>query len=635
MKKLSLFFGTCILLVAFSALSAPAFADHIIEADCDGDPYDNSFALHGLEITAIDSDLAGEVSGINGRAAACGTTLHNSFFNCGVSPIGQDTLNNNANVETAPGVEINELDPATNPDLEVGDFVGYAVVNVASCLASFLAGIHENIGSEMRVDSLDECERENRDMVGGPKPGTVITCYKGVDVTSAVSLGHNWNWTTLHNGRNTLTIGPFHPAIGSAGITKIQTFTLCGYVGTSSDNTVPCRNDSSRPWMQKNGDASAPDCRGGAGPEGIYTGTVTNNRGDESPAATACVSLRKVDPDCDGTPYNNDFTINRFAVDTPLNHSADAYSKLVSSFLVCGTALGSGNSNNGSDTLIDHIDFMNALGSNTKNTLGYQPIGSFAGRIEGSVAYHDNDHNPVIEGTTATLRVDPLDLRFLDWPMTSNDDCNREAEDGLVGNNVGTTGEWIPGRPASVIFVCLRADGVTDSGLVWHSWVWEIISAELESPGGNAGATGGRRIITMGPIHMQGDSTAERPAGFTNISEFSICGNVGAVGGTGCGSYRDGDDKLHKNGDSSDPDCSNGNGIFTVRATMKNGDKTTPLIPINGSPISDCVVWTDGRGGDYTDCVFSTKATCGEVRKPKLGGKRLKSGSGGRIGDRR
>ena len=611
MRKLSFFVTGCIATVALLGFSVPAYA--LVDPDCDGEPHNNTPALHDVSVTNTvgDSNVEHAVAGLEGHGLACGTDISDNY-------VGVDTQYVRTDIETPLGVGVNDATGMTD-----GRYVGTANVNVASFLGG-AAGVIEDVPAVLRIDQDS----------GTDCPVEALACFRG-DTEHFLLEGHAWIWLTEDSGRYTLTIGEFYNDLSGepSGLTHINSFVVCGYAGTVEGRE--CGTDP-QSWLIANGDQStvpSPDCSNG---NGIFTITATMRNDFTTDPVDVCVPWVpevKVDQDCDGTPYNNDFTINRFAVDTPDNHSVGAYADLTSSFLVCGTALISGNSDNGSDTLVDHIDFMNALGSYSTNTLGYQPVGSYAGKIEGRVAYHDNDRNPVIENTTATLKVDPLDLRFLDWPMPSNDDCNREAEDGLVGNNVGTTGEWLPGRPSSVIFVCLRADGVTDSGLQWHGWVWEIISAELESPEPDRGPTGGRRILTMGPVHMRGDGTAERSAGLTDISEFTICGDVGDVGSNACGSYRNGDDKLHRNGDASEPDCSNGNGIFAVRATMKNGDKTTPLIPTAGDPISDCVVWTNGRSGSDRDCSTSTSTTCDDQDKPELGGKR-RGRDGGTTGGR-
>ena len=297
MRKLTLFIATCTALVAFGSLSAPAFADHLIERDCDGDPYSNNFAVNGFGFTFTDNREL-KVAGLNGSGVSCGTIMHNSFSDCGPSgqnpPQGLESLADSAAIESPPRVSVNPSFTMAN-----GSFVGFARINVAACIPFYLAyinegpdddgdGVGDGVGVAVRVDDIDECRRENNDLVGGPTPGVVLACYRADDVTSAISLGHGWIWATLSTttGRWTQTIGPFHAA-APAGITKIHSFMLCDYAGSTDPSTRDC-GDSSQPMVQMNGVASAPDCNEGQGPEGIYTVVVTNKRGERTDPATTC-----------------------------------------------------------------------------------------------------------------------------------------------------------------------------------------------------------------------------------------------------------------------------------------------------------------------------------------------------------
>ena len=124
LKKLSLLVGTCILLVAFTSLSAPAFGDHIRDPGCNESPYDNGFQIHDLDIDNVagDDSTAYETACISGGALVCGTALDslgetlNPFgphfgHGCGASgwtpAEGTETLTDLAVIGVPPGVDLN------------------------------------------------------------------------------------------------------------------------------------------------------------------------------------------------------------------------------------------------------------------------------------------------------------------------------------------------------------------------------------------------------------------------------------------------------------------------------------------------------------------------------------------------
>lgn len=276
-----------------------------------------------------------------------------------------------------------------------------------------------------------------------------------------------------------------------------------------------------------------------------------------------------VDSSCDGDPYNNDFAIHDFRVDTPDSHRDMAVSRLTSTFLVCGTNLGP--SNEGTGTLVDHIDLLEAPLSWTSYT-GIFPTGSYAGRLAGRMAYHDVGGNPKIEETNATLRVDPLRIRPLGNPhFPPRDDCNREAE-GQVNPDFDRD---------LLILSCFKVESNPGSSVAWHSWVWGTISIV----GGHL-----RRFLVLGPIHL--DDRADVDAGLTKVDELTVCGYLGVVGGSSCGKTSM-KRRLHSNGIGfrySNP-CGMGRGIFEVSATNKNGDVVPAL---SDDPVDFCVEWTGG-----------------------------------------
>lgn len=270
MRKLGLCLFSCAALVAFMGFGAPAYGDHIRDAQCA--PYNNQFGVYEFNLTTA-SNQAHAVSGLTGSGLACGTALHNNLLNCGPSgqtpPQGQESLNTRADINVPQGVQVNSTSSMSDDD-----FVGSAQVDVAHCYGLF-STIYEDQDSVIRVE---------RDTAGTDCPQVFVACYKGSN-----PLGYNHNWVTQGgNGRYTMTIGPFHPAVGTAGITQIDEFNLCGNAGDASGTTYPddC-GDSTRPWLQKNGDRSAMECSNG---NGIYTVTATNDIGQTTAPASDCVT---------------------------------------------------------------------------------------------------------------------------------------------------------------------------------------------------------------------------------------------------------------------------------------------------------------------------------------------------------
>ena len=77
---------------------------------------------------------------------------------------------------------------------------------------------------------------------------------------------------------------------------------LCGYRGSTEQDEPYCGRNTA-PSLLRNGSYSAPDCRQGQGPNGIYRVSATNRSGDTTPETAGsrdCVpwtlSLRPIRP---------------------------------------------------------------------------------------------------------------------------------------------------------------------------------------------------------------------------------------------------------------------------------------------------------------------------------------------------
>lgn len=277
MRKLGLCLFSCMALVAFMGLSAPALADHVYDPDCE--QYNHEVAIFDFAVTTPDSNFGDEVSGITGSGLVCGSRIHNGWP---WEHIGAETLYERADVVNPPGVQVHE---APSDDLPDDSYAGSANVDILSWASGTYPLFVPDQDAAMEVDTPG---------AGTDCPTGARACYKGV--TSGLVSGHNWNWVTQNQqGRYTLTIGPFYnDTTGEpAGLTEINSFSLCGYAGAVGGNSCGDGSDPSK-WMQKNGSRSvvspigpgSPACGNG---NGIYTVTATNYAGQTTPAATACV----------------------------------------------------------------------------------------------------------------------------------------------------------------------------------------------------------------------------------------------------------------------------------------------------------------------------------------------------------
>ncbi len=293
MRKLFLALASCAALVAFMGFSATASANHIVEADCDlevgGDgPYNNDFAVHDFEITFPDSMVEHEVSGLIGRGVMCGSAVDSmlgpdwNFDNCGDPgsnpPVGVESFLNEVEVTVPPGVIMNAEGFGVP-----GAYLGDANANAISCTLREVLP-NQAVTTTAKVNETnpaDDC----------PDDPSVITCMLG---NSALGYAYMWHTVTGQDsqGRDlyTLTIGPFHSLVGDAGLTKLNFFTFCAYAGVVGGNECGTADSNPDGWLQINGDAAAPDCNGGAGPEGIYTARAKNNLGDWTEGLDWCAA---------------------------------------------------------------------------------------------------------------------------------------------------------------------------------------------------------------------------------------------------------------------------------------------------------------------------------------------------------
>ena len=619
LKKLSLIVGTVFVFVTFFSMSSQAFAANVKDPSCDGDPYNNDFLVHDFAISSPDSNIAGEVSSILGRGLVCGTAIDdliessNPFgphfgHGCGAAgfnpPEGEESLTERAVIDVPPGAGINPTSGMGH-----GSFAGTAIINVASCFTRSIAADQAAITRVEDNDGDDDC----------PDDIDIKACFR-----SDSALGFNYEWTrqtSANPPRYSLTIGPVHPIAGVAGVTHIKDFTLCAYSGAVGADSCGTSSTPDR-WLQKNGDAAAPDCNGGQGPEGLYKVTIFNKRGDQTPdtpGSRACSPWEPpeptttVDPDCDGTPFDNTHAINRFLASTDPT-TPEAVSSLDLSGLVCSTEIGA--SSEGTDTITDHVDFR-IQSSVWKNTSigGGLPEGAYVGSLGGRLAYHDANEDPVIEQTSAKITADDLGLRWLGHPnIGPEDNCNREADNpasgqpghvagrGIVGFNVGGDDDdgdgsvWDSGEIFSAIFTCFKVTGTTDSGVNWHAWLWKTVTPGTNSNCNPQCGDDGGHFLTLGPIYVNDDSPPHGPndpesgppAGLTDIGSLTLC-KYANVSADECMDSGPDALKVHQNG------LESACGRYSAVATRRDGNSTAGFL--SDDEAESCVNW-QGRGGE-------------------------------------
>ncbi len=303
MRKSSLLVlvAACTTLVAFTGLSASAFADHIREPAC---PSGNPIQILNLNIDTPEGHDALAVSNLTGSGVVCGTAIHDPLFGGTDCDPESDTIYDHVEIKTPPGVAVNSTTSGM-----IGRYVGNGVTNAVACAGIFSQHV-PGATPTFNVDAIGECQRENSSLVGGSHPGDVVACYKG---TSTI-MGYNaWGWVWVNRTgssgsyRYNLTLGPMDStAPGSAGLTKITSFELCDYFGASGGNGC---GSSSQPWVQKNGfDSTGTDgCVNSTGLKGLYKATATNFGGVTTPQATACVEWISDNqpPDCNNMPLLN------------------------------------------------------------------------------------------------------------------------------------------------------------------------------------------------------------------------------------------------------------------------------------------------------------------------------------------
>jgi Zn-dependent metalloprotease len=273
-----------------------------------------------------------------------------------------------------------------------------------------------------------------------------------------------------------------------------------------------------------------------------------------------------VDPECSGTPYNNEFRINDFTVDTPHHYKPGEASPLVASGVTCGTQVEASGlptvCRDEKHSLNTEMDVELPPGDEVNGTKEKEiKYNSYVGKVYGVAIACAGEDSEMIEGRVAIK--------------------SREPGDGQC--------------PAGTI-ACFEVSGKykdehgEDEG---HGWAW----VKKESSG--------KLVFTTGPVVVPVEESvtktkAEVPVGFMQFS-IELCAHAGESGTETCGTPTS--TWVHKNGSESQPECpgETADGRYTAYAENKEKE-TTPKV-------SSCVQWGEGKHEQEIDASNSINGT--------------------------
>ncbi len=246
-----------------------------------------------------------------------------------------------------------------------------------------------------------------------------------------------------------------------------------------------------------------------------------------------------VQPDC--KPHGNPFGVFGFHAFTQ-SHSANVVSAFTFTAVLCGSEIEAADSfeKGGSGTQFIRAKLKTAPGVVFNSTSGMDN-GTFVGVAEFNLlTWYFTSQLPYWWDD-----VGPLELRV----------------DNLVTNNNATND--CPDQSIA----CYKVGLGEDSDV--YGWWWVT-------------KNGRRYTLTMGEIYNE---FTYAPAGTSKIVGFFLCAYAGSPQGVSCGS---GEQRpfVVKNGDPSMPNCENGNGIFRLTATTRDG--------LRADPAKVCIEWEDG-----------------------------------------
>jgi hypothetical protein len=240
------------------------------------------------------------------------------------------------------------------------------------------------------------------------------------------------------------------------------------------------------------------------------------------------------DLNCLNSPYNNNFEVDGFYVDTPGHYIPGQASSLVAEGVACGSAVkkeGAENSCTGGATLNTKITVNLPPGDKVNSTANLAE-GSWVGKGKGSVIACAGTKSQVIpygEGGLKSLKT------------------------------------WGSGQCPVAATACYKGEATYEGKTgVSYAWVTE---------------EGGKVAMTMSPIKVVVEGVTV-PVGFGQFG-VTLCARAGAPGTKECGGSSQ--PWIHQNGEYSERGCSTAKGVFT--ATVTNQAAATTL------PARSCVSW--------------------------------------------
>ncbi len=241
------------------------------------------------------------------------------------------------------------------------------------------------------------------------------------------------------------------------------------------------------------------------------------------------------DPHCAG--IGNPTAIDEFSITTPDSNVEHQVSGVHGSAYACGSNL---TLFGGDGTLYNHADIGVPPGVEIADS-DLVPNGSYAAGASTNVLYRAV--TPFFQGGVPSVVT-----------TAPKPGCQNELDNEIVGSTPGNL-------PGSVLVACLYGENP-----LGNNYNWSVRDAD------------GKLWTTIGPMH----GIAGIEPGLTFV-DMNLCGYYGPVGIEECGTSGQ---FQQKNGDASEPDCLNGNGIYTVTATMENGTVTPGA--------SVCARWVSG-----------------------------------------
>jgi Zn-dependent metalloprotease len=267
------------------------------------------------------------------------------------------------------------------------------------------------------------------------------------------------------------------------------------------------------------------------------------------------------DLNCLNSPYNNNFEVDSFYVDTPEHYIPGQASPLMAEGVACGTVVkkeGPENSCTGGATLNTTVTVTLPPGDKVNPSTNLAS-GSWVGWGKGSVIACAGTKSQVIpygEGALRSLKT---------WTVS-------QCPTGAIACYEGKA----------------TYEGKTGTS---YAWVTE---------------EGGKLTMTMSPVKLVVEGVTV-PVGFGQFG-VRLCARAGEPGTKECGGSSQ--PWVHQNGEYSERGCSTGKGLFTVQVTNSGGSTTLPA--------SSCVAWEreahmqtleSGTALNSISCVPST-TTC-------------------------